>query len=771
MSSRASRQLAQLWQLPLLLLSLFLFAVSGYLFVNASPGLTVRKRIEIARSYIDHERPEAALQQLNRLLVGERLSQENEAAVHLTIAQALESAQQQRKINIPANHIRIIEQTQLAMQMGIKPTGEIHRRLGNSYVALGRNADAISAFRLAMTVDPARALHLRKKIVEVQSASEDSAAAMASLDDYLASKDITDAEKAWGLGEKSQILADRGDFVAARALIADALKLDTDPLVQAQANYRLAYCAWKLNKPDEAEKLARAARDQFHGQHPLDADAAYLLARLRHEQNDLPGALAFYETVITKYPDSRCVMGARLGQAACHVNAGQEPLGLAELRELVNVVATQKNQNVLRDQTLQTLRQTSQLLVGKLNYEQALAALDLEKVLTEKPAAEFLQRLAAAAQKRAEQIELASVDLPPAERVRPDQTVRDLLNRAADAQIQFARATNDIEVFWAGVDLYNRAKNPTGASNAMELLAGERPNDAGTANVLLKLGESYAAAGANDKAIASLKQLQTRFGNSPTAERGVLPLARAYIATGAAGYPSAERVLSEYLDRNVHANVNNDDTRQASLELASVHYRTDQYEKAITILQGVLAQSPSPDVADQATFLAADSYRKIAVAIDAKVASSNSPKAGAELTAAAARKKDLLVKARSFYDQLVDRYHKSPAIRDDQKQWERQSYFYRGDCAYEIGNYPEAISLYEAAAKRYQQEPAALAAFVQIVNSNCALGKMDDARIANEKAKTLLRNLPAEAFNNGSFTMPKSYWEQWLKWNSMAGAW
>ena len=97
--------------------------------------------------------------------------------------------------------------------------------------------------------------------------------------------------------------------------------------------------------------------------------------------------------------------------------------------------------------------------------------------------------------------------------------------------------------------------------------------------------------------------------------------------------------------------------------------------------------------------------------------------------------------------------------------------FYRADCAFELGLYDQAIRLYDAAALRYQDEPAALAAYVQIVNSYCALGKMDQARLANERAKTLLRRLPAEAFNEGGFTMPKAYWEQWLKWTSTAGAW
>jgi hypothetical protein len=51
------------------------------------------------------------------------------------------------------------------------------------------------------------------------------------------------------------------------------------------------------------------------------------------------------------------------------------------------------------------------------------------------------------------------------------------------------------------------------------------------------------------------------------------------------------------------------------------------------------------------------------------------------------------------------------------------------------------------------------------------MGKMDEAKTANERAKWLLRRMPPEAFNDGSFSMPKAYWEQWLKWTSQSGMW
>jgi hypothetical protein len=58
---------------------------------------------------------------------------------------------------------------------------------------------------------------------------------------------------------------------------------------------------------------------------------------------------------------------------------------------------------------------------------------------------------------------------------------------------------------------------------------------------------------------------------------------------------------------------------------------------------------------------------------------------------------------------------------------------------------------------------------VQIVNSYCALGKMSEAKAANERAKRLLSRMPAEAFEDGRFSMPKEYWDHWLKWANEGG--
>ena len=782
MSPRATRQLAQLWQLPLLLLSLVLFAVAGYLFINASPGLTVRKRIDIARQYIAQERPEAALEQLNRLLAGERMTQEHEAAVHLHIAEALESAQRQRKISIAINHTRIIEQTQLALQMGTQPTGDIHRRVGDSYQALGRPADAVGQFRQAMALDPERGLRLRRKIIEVQSSQEDGtqggAGAMTSLEDYLNNKTLTDAERAWALGEKSQILADRGEFVAARALIADSLRLDSDPVAQAQANYRMAYCAWKLSKNEEAERLLRLARDQFRGQHPLDADAAYLLGRIRQQAGDLAQALTFFQVVLTKFPESRFALNARVGRGVCRVQTGQEQAGLVELRELVDMLKTSPANLPVRSEAVAALAQTSQLLAGKSNYQGSLDALELERVLSSEPAATFFGRVAAAAEKRAEQLAQMTADGSPAEQVRRSELAREMLIKAADAQLASSRklATTDgeayAEAFTAALDLYERAQNAPAAIAAMELLVAERSSDPIVPDVMLRLGQALTSSGSPDRAIPVYQRLVTDHPTSPAAARSGLLVARAFVAKGVSGYLDAEKTLLKLVREGEPGALKPDSVEfcEASLELAKLHYRTERFDDCVTRLTDLIARFPSSDHQAEMHFLSADSTRRSAMKVEAQVATATVTVNGS-LTKAVQSKKERFTQARQTFDRVIELYRAARPADDAARQYEKLSYFYRADCEFELGSYGEAIRLYNEAAARYEREPACLAAYVQIVNCYCAMGKMDDARTANEKAKQLLRRMPAEAFNDGGFVMPKAYWEQWLKWTSTAGAW
>src|SRR5690606_120270 len=263
--------------------------------------------------------------------------------IHLLLAESLALGQKQRRISIPANHQRIIEQTRLALQMGVAPTAAIHQRVAESFEALEQPEDALANYRQAMALDPNLGLPIQKKIIQLQLAQGETGAAEASLQQYVQQPQISESEKAWALGQQAVLLIDRGAVVEARALLDQALALELDPVAQGEINYRIGYVAWKLNNPEEAERYLRVARDQLKIRHPVDADVCWLLGRIHQDRGDARGAISFYQVVLVSHIDAKVALLARLGRGTARILEGDDDAGLTDLhdvtRELMSKVS------------------------------------------------------------------------------------------------------------------------------------------------------------------------------------------------------------------------------------------------------------------------------------------------------------------------------------------------------------------------------------------------------------------------------------------------
>jgi tetratricopeptide (TPR) repeat protein len=294
----------------------------------------------------------------------------------------------------------------------------------------------------------------------------------------------------------------------------------------------------------------------------------------------------------------------------------------------------------------------------------------------------------------------------------------------------------------------------------------------------------YQAAGLFDKAIAAYQKNQLLHPNTLAASKSAVPLAQAYIAKGPDYYKSAERVLLSVLEDNKLLTPDSEEFKQSLFELAQLFYRTSRYEESINRLKEFVQRYSNDERLGQLTFVMADSYRKLATQADqqlaaklagAKFANANPAAvpapAGVNLADAARIKRERLTQAKELFDHAIELYGKHPPAGDVDKLYLKLSHFYRADCLYDMGQYADAITLYDSAAFKYQNDPSALAAYVQIVNAYYAMGKTQEAKTANERAKWLLKRIPEESFSNGSFAMPKEYWSQWLKWASEAGMW
>jgi tetratricopeptide (TPR) repeat protein len=761
--------------------SLGLFGYAAYLFIDPKAGPTVAEKIVGASSFVKVGRAEAGIEQLNKLLDTNKLDREQEAQVHLALAAALDAAQREARLSIPANHLRIIEQIRIGLAQGAKPDAEVYRRLGESYDAIDRPAEALDSFRKAMALDPERSIALQRKVIDLQLSRNDVGPAETGLDEYLRDARLSDAERAWAIGEKAQLLIDRSQYAEAKSLLAQSLKLDSNPLNQGQVNYRLGYCAWRMGDAAEAERLLRVAREQFKIRHPLDADAAYALGKIYEGRRDPKTAGSFFQDILTTHPDAKVATLARLGRAISRVQTGSDDAAMIDLKELVAEVSTKESRKVHAAAVVAGLREATNLLTTRSKYDLALESLAYEQELTPEPAASFFSRLGVVYERRAEQLDKLADAGNAADRIKKAQQVREMRNKAGDAYVAFSRSltiTDDGgygDALWKGIELYDRAANLQSVMSALDLFVAERPLDPLAPEALRRLGLAYQAAGLFDKAVAAFQRNQFRYPQSLAASKSAVPLAQAYMSKSPESYNKAESVLRSVIENNPLLTPEADEFKQALFELAQLYYRTNRFEESVARLEELCERYPNDERMGQLLFLMGDSYRKSAAMLDVRLALASSdkqPAATADGAEATAAKRERLGKAREMYDRVVDLYRASTSPQTDtDKLYLKLAHFYRADCLYDLGSYDDAIRAYDAAAFRYQEDPSALAAYVQIVNSYCALGKVEEAKTANERAKWLLRRMPQESFTDGSFAMPKAYWEQWLKWTSASGMW
>src|SRR5579862_5228475 len=201
-SRRVRGRLAQLWQLPLLVISLGLFGYAAYVFIDPHRGPTVPQRLDIAEGLIKNNRYEAALEVCNKLLAAERMKDSDEARLHLLIAKILDGYQKEHRLSIATNHERIVEQIRLALAEGATADSEIYRRLGESHEALDHTEEALNAYRRAMAMDTGKSLPLQRKVIELQLGQEDPSPAETSIEEYLHNPKISNPERAWALSEQ-----------------------------------------------------------------------------------------------------------------------------------------------------------------------------------------------------------------------------------------------------------------------------------------------------------------------------------------------------------------------------------------------------------------------------------------------------------------------------------------------------------------------------------------------------------------------------------------
>jgi len=343
---------------------------------------------------------------------------------------------------------------------------------------------------------------------------------------------------------------------------------------------------------------------------------------------------------------------------------------------------------------------------------------------------------------------------------------------------------------WAAADAFDRAGDRDGAIAEFEEFAGSFPQDPRRPEAEFRLARAFQGRGQFDKAAELFMGLIARQGPGGAgqfADDSYVPLARNYLldndpsndtkaeellttaVSGALGGPQSENyrealvALADYCYN--HARL---EGVPASGETGSGRDASELFSRAIARYDEALTRFPGARRSEILEYKLADSCRLAAGVIASRLdeAMLDAQRRDMERT-----RVELLGRARATFEKA----RRSLEARESGERSAledlclRNSYFYVGDCAFELEDYAGAISAYDAARERYAGDPATLVALVQIVNAYVRQGDRKAALAANEHARRFFAGLPESVWNDPNLPMSRRDWERWLEATSELG--
>ncbi len=202
---------------------------------------------------------------------------------------------------------------------------------------------------------------------------------------------------------------------------------------------------------------------------------------------------------------------------------------------------------------------------------------------------------------------------------------------------------------------------------------------------------------------------------------------------------------------------------QASIfELGRLYYLTGRYPEAIARLEEAIARYPDSDRVLEARYLAAESYRRYGLELSAPPGEDIPPSSYAARASEASK---MLATAAEQYVEVrraVMELEAERLLSLNEERLLRNTYFAQGQALSQLGRWQAAIDIYTAATNRYQRDPEALEAYVQIANCYRQMGEPLDARGTIEQAKIVLSRLPEDAMFTASTNYTRQQWQQRL---------
>ena len=770
------------WQIPTFLLSAILLAVTALSVPSPQRKVGFKLNLERVVRLLDVGRFDAAAKLANELLEWGELEDATVGLLHLQLARAAFGRMERVADDSPEAARAVIDEYEKALSLRQALTEGDDYRIAISHERLGQFSLALKYHQLAADAALPPALAHRRRVIEISEypLKKPSEEIAALLDHYMEDAKDQPAELIWALSQRIEQMSGAEHLKEADTLLAEYAPSFAGGAYVSDYAYLRALADWRAERYDDAEANLRAVLNELTSSHPVYSRAAWLLGRvvMNDGREQRPEeAIAIFREVIASRGEALYVAASRIGlaEALAEVFRFEESvgayrdaiddLGRLKIQPLVNPDVIRSSLTVVAEQAQQRGR-----LKDSIGFMQLAVSLvdagDYERL------SKYLLRLGDLKASSARVMRSAAQELgDEAAKERSDmlENARILLDDAGEDFVKVAwmstlNETRSAGAMWKAAGLFDESGNHRRTIELLQAFVRDRPDAEIIPRVLLRLGQSLQAEGRYADAIDAYQRDISSYPRSPHANAALIPLARCYMALGEDKEVEAENALRRIIDDSEFFTPDAVEYRDAMFLLGDLHTRQGRYEEAIPVLEEVLSQHPDDTRAAWATFLIADAFRKSAMAIKEELLKPEFVGESKRMRADFASRMD---EAARRFRELIER------LKVDEERlagldalYLRDARLYEAACLFELKRYREALALYERAAWIYKDSPAALGAYVQVINCYIFLGRDEDAETSLRRAQYLVETIDEALFQADGKFESRADWRRYFDWVS-----
>lgn len=730
-------------------------------------------------------------------------SEEEITEYFLLRADALWHAQDAADVNRPENNTAIINDFELARKRGATLSSEDVSNLAEAYLAMKQSTRALELARSLPKTEGERRRRLIKSIVEHSirtRGGEDNASegVMQLLAGLAQEPGLTPEDASWTLARQAELLIAIGlpQDAVLKLLREMQLLKGVDKEAMGELYFLLGRADFDVGDFAEATRQLERASGMLNSSHPLQAQALLMTGRIMQSAGQLEEAKERYSGIITSFESTSAYLPSLLGMASVHAALGEENEALETYAMLVEKLAGQgarTGEKGGQPPAVLPMGVTSETVVGALlgRHEDRMqggltrealryAAMAESLFPPEEMPAKVLLALASSSRRLADELmgrtQSDGADSGGGDRRVDRASLEEAKRLYLAAGSYYQRHAHAVVIEdalasarsrWEAADAYDSGGDTESAIKEFSsYMQGASDDDARRPEATFRLAQAFQAQGDYSTAASLYRGLIDRksegVGSSAVlwVDRSVVPLAQCFMADADTtnDVEAEQRLLAVVAGRELSPEA--PEFRDALVELGGVYYRTGRYNEAVERLSEAERRFPKDRELDEIRYKLGDSMRLSAGQIDVSLRDAIPQSQRQELEKARRTRRRDAMRLYGLVRASLDKKEKS--LGDLDKVYLRNTIFYQGDCAYDLGDYDTAIEYYDQARERYAADPASLVAMVQIVNAYVQRGEWAKAATANQRAVQHLEKFNESAWAQPNLPMEKKHWARWL---------